>query len=365
MRILLLGGTGAMGVHLASILCNNNHDVFVTTRSERKSDNHKLCYITGNAHDLSFLNSILEGSRNNFDAIVDFMHYSTKEFSERYLYLLNHTEHYLYLSSARVYAESKNPITEESPRLLDVCKDESYLSTDDYALAKARQEDFLINSGYCNYTIIRPFITFSEQRLQLGVFEKEDWLSRVFKGKPIVFSKDIAEHLTTLTYGFDVSKAIAGLVGNEKAKGEIFHIATDKSIKWVEIAQLYQRVLEKHFKREIKLLYADKCFFLDGFTSQWAVKYSRYFDYRFDNSKICSVVPGITFVDTIECLEHCLKEFLFRPKFKTIQPYIQARMDRESCTLLPLSAWHSNKDKLRYLFYRFAPISLIKSKLNQ
>ncbi len=364
MRILLLGGTGAMGVHLASILCKNDHEVFITTRFERKSDNPNLYYITGNAHDLSFLSGIIEKSSLKFNAVVDFMHYSTKEFSERYQYLLNHTEHYLFLSSARVYAESKIPLTEQSPRLLDVCKDIEYLSTDDYALAKARQEDFLTNSGYSNYTIIRLFITFSEQRLQLGVFEKEDWLSRVFKGKPIVFSKDIAEHLTTLTYGFDVSKAISGLVGNKKAKGEIFHIATNKSIKWIEIAQLYQRVLEKHFKREIKLVYADKCFFKDSFTSKWAVKYSRYFDYKFDNSKICSVVPGIIFEDTIEGLERCLKEFLRNPKFRTIHPYIQARMDRESCTLLPLSTWHSTKDRLRYLFYRFAPISLIKSKLN-
>lgn len=364
MRILLLGGTGAMGEHLVSILSNKHHEIFITTRSERKSNNPQLHYIVGNAHDLSFLSRILEPSSVRYDAVVDFMHYSTKEFSERYQYLLNHTGHYLFLSSARVYAESKEPLTEQSPRLLDVCKDEKYLSTDDYALAKARQEDFLIHSGYSNYTIIRPFITFSEQRLQLGVFEKEDWLSRVFKGKSIVFSKDIAEHLTTLTYGFDVSRAIAGLVGNERAKGEIFHIATDKSIKWEEIARLYQRVLEQHFNRKIKLIYADKCFFLDSFTSQWAVKYSRYFDYRFDNSKICSAVPEVTFEDTKEGLEHCLKEFLLSPRFRTIHPYIQARMDRVSCSFLPLSTWHSNKDKLRYLFYRFAPISLIKSKLN-
>lgn len=364
MKILLLGGTGAMGAHLASILCEKNHDIFITTRYDRKSDVPNLHYIRGNAHDFAFLQSILETSSVQYDAIVDFMHYRTKEFSDRYQYLLNHTEHYFFLSSARVYAESKTPLTEQSPRLLDVCRDNIYLSTDDYALAKARQEDFLINSGHSNYTIIRPFITFSEQRLQLGVFEKEDWLSRVFKGKPVVFSKDIAEHFTTLTYGFDVSKAIAGLIGNNRAKGEIFHIATNKSVKWIDIAQLYHRVLEKHFNKEIKFVYADKCFFLDGFNSQWAVKYSRYFDYSFDNSKICSVVPDITFEDTMDCLERCLKDFLQNPKFKTIHPYIQARMDRVSHTFLPLFIWHSTKDKLKYLFYRFAPVSLIRRKLN-
>lgn len=364
MRILLLGGTGAMGGHLASILCERKFHVSITTRSERKSDNPYIQYIKGNAHDLLFIHSILNDEDNKYDAIVDFMHYSTSEFTERYQYLLSHTKHYLYLSSARVYAQSKDPITEQSPRLLDVCKDETYLSTDDYALAKARQEDLITNSGFENYTIIRPFITFSEQRLQLGVFEKEDWLFRVFKGKPMVFSKDIASHLTALTYGFDVSTAIAGLICNEQAKGETFHIATNKSVRWEDVAQLYQKVLSEHFEKDIKLIYSEKCFFLDSFTSQWAVKYSRYFDYQFDNSKICSIIPELYFTDTIIGLEYCLKDFLKHTQFKKINPYNQARMDRESGVLLPLSTWQSKADKARYLFYRFAPMLIIKNRIN-
>lgn len=361
MRVLILGGTGAMGEHLVSILSTCNHRVSVTTRSDRKSSNPNICYIKGNAHDLPFIRSLL--SKEHFDAIVDFMHYSTAEFTERYSYLLNNTEHYLYLSSARVYAESQEPITEDSPRLLDACKDEAYLSTDDYALAKAKQENLLLLSGKKNFTIIRPYMTFSEQRLQLGVFEKEDWLIRAIHGKPIVFSKDIAKHYTTLTYGYDVSTAIAGLVGNDKAKGETFHIATDQNIKWADVAKLYQKVLSDHFKRKVKVVYAEKCYCLDSFASQWAVKYSRYFDYKYDNSKICSILPELKFMDTREGLESCLREFLRHPQFKSINVYSQARMDRESCTFLPLSIWSSNRARLKYLIYRFAPMSIIRRRL--
>lgn len=364
MRVLLLGGTGAMGEHLVSILSKRKIYVSITTRGVRKSDNHYIQYIEGNAHDLFFIQSILENENNKYDAIVDFMHYSTSEFKERYQYLLSHTEHYLYLSSARVYAQSNDPITEKSPRLLDVCQDELYLSTDDYALAKARQEDLITKSGFENYTIIRPFITFSEQRLQLGVFEKEDWLFRVFKGNPIVFSKDIASHFTTLTYGLDVSTAIAGMICNEQTKGDVFHVTTNKCLKWEEIASLYQKVLSEHFGYNVELIFSEKCFFLDSFTSQWAVKYSRYFDYQFDNSKICSIIPELSFTDTMMGLEYCLKNFLQHPNFKKIHPYIQARMDRESGALLPLSTWPSLIDKARYLFYRFAPIKIIKKRLN-
>ena len=78
-------------------------------------------------------------------------------------------------------------------RLLDVSHDSIYLKTDEYALAKARQEDILRKSGKNNWTIIRPYITYSESRLQLGVLEKEAWLYRALKGFQEMFWKN-AQH---------------------------------------------------------------------------------------------------------------------------------------------------------------------------
>lgn len=47
------------------------------------------------------------------------------------------------------------PLTENSPRLLETVQDLEYKKTDEYALAKARQEDILYQSGFSNYTIVR------------------------------------------------------------------------------------------------------------------------------------------------------------------------------------------------------------------
>ncbi len=49
MNILILGGTGAMGEHLVRLLEKDGAEVFVTTRSERKSREH-VHYLRGNAH---------------------------------------------------------------------------------------------------------------------------------------------------------------------------------------------------------------------------------------------------------------------------------------------------------------------------
>ena len=139
------------------------------------------------------------------------------------------------MSSARVYAGSSEPIVETSPRLLDTVNDEVYLRTDEYALAKAREENLLSQSGKTNWVIVRPYITYSEIRLQLGVLEKEQWLYRAMNGRKIVFPKDIAEKMTTLTYGYDVACGIAAVAGKPAANGRAFHVTAAEAIRWSDV----------------------------------------------------------------------------------------------------------------------------------
>ena len=57
MRILILGGTGAMGEPLTKKLVELNNSVFVTSRKPHKDD--KVRYFCGNAKDDSFLNNMM------------------------------------------------------------------------------------------------------------------------------------------------------------------------------------------------------------------------------------------------------------------------------------------------------------------
>ena len=127
-----------MGNYLTHLLAESGIETVVTSRNIRISEKN-IKYVKGNAHDNVFLNSLLE---EDWDAIVDFMVYSTSEFKERYNLYLETTSQYIFLSSARVYANSNDPIIETSKRLLDTSDDTDFLSTDEYALSKARQEKY-------------------------------------------------------------------------------------------------------------------------------------------------------------------------------------------------------------------------------
>lgn len=360
MRILLLGGTGAMGVHLATLLSKQENKVFVTTRKDRMN-NTGIVYLKGNAHDLSFIEEILQ---EGWDAVVDFMVYRTEEFAKRVDLLLRYTNQYVYLSSARVFANEDAYITERSPRLLDVSSDADFLKTDGYALTKARQEDILRASGCRNWTIVRPYITFSEIRLQLGVYEKEQWLYRALRGRAIVFSKDIASHYTTLTYGDEVARGIVGLVGNRKALGEDFNIMTAESLTWQEVLDIYVRTIEECTGKRPKVFYTDTSLNLSFKQTQYQVRYCRLFDRKFDNQKIMSTVPGLYFSDSMSALEKCLRTFLEKPVFNLFGGGSEALLDKVSGDLAPFHEFGDFKQYAKYLLLRILPLSITRYVIN-
>lgn len=352
MNILLLGGTGAMGMHLAKELANAEHSVFVTTRSNRTNSNG-INYLVGNSHEEAFLNKIL--NQRSWDAIVDFMAYQTEEFRKKYMLFLNSTKQYVFLSSSRVYASSKDRLTENSPRLLDVCPDQDYITTDEYALAKARQENLLKQSGKRNWTIIRPYVTFSEYRLQLSCEEKESWLYRALHGRTIVFSKDLSCRKTTFTYGADVAKGIASIMGKDSALGEAFHITNGESYFWSDILQIYLDALENELGFRPKAIEKERYEpYMGGNLLQ--VKYDRLYDRIFDNEKINAFVDTTQFEKTRDAIHLCIHEFVKKPIWLNINWGAEALKDRQTKDFISFNEWlniSGMKNKIKYLVIRF------------
>lgn len=352
MKVLILGGTGAMGKHLVHLLAKEGFEVYVTSRKEISSEEN-IVYVKGNAHNLEFIQLLLG---THWDAVVDFMVYSTIEFKKRIDIILLATTQYIFISSARVYADSKEPIVETSPRLLELCKDKTYLKTDEYALSKARQEDILKNSGRVNWTIIRPYITYSENRLQLGVFEKEEWLYRALHGRSIVFSQDIASKNTVLTSGLDVAKGIASIIGNEKTFGETFNITNNQPIAWEEVLTIYLEVLEKHLGYKPKVLLCDLESFVKTHPRKYQIKYDRLFNRQFKNNRIATYIDVNSFVTPPKGLSDCLNTFMKEMQFKNINWKTEAIKDRKTREFTPFNEIIGVKQKAKYIFYRFIKI---------
>ncbi|MBR5947729.1 MAG: NAD(P)H-binding protein [Clostridia bacterium] len=308
--VLILGGTGAMGKYLVDILAKDSSwEVFVTSRSARE-DCGSVKYIKGNARDREFMSGLFANAR--FDVIVDFMNYGYDEFSLCHKELLSHTDHYVFLSSCRVYDDCAEPIREDAPRLLDTTADLAFLQTQRYALRKARQENMLKTSGFSNYTIVRPYITYSDGRLQLGVYEKEDWLYRVLNDKPLVIRAEILDRATTLTWGNDVARVLARVAGSKPLNGAV-HITSEETLTWRSILKLYSEVIKAETGKDAEIytahgqaMEAVEALFEGGYNT----KYDRLFDRSFNNSLAETLYGHVDYLDMDSGLRSCLKAFI-------------------------------------------------------
>ena len=351
MRILVMGGTGAIGRPLVNILAEQGHEVWVTTRKYRKSENTGIRYIQGDAHDIEFMSGVLQEKP---DAIVDFMVYTTAQFKERADLYLSSTSQYFFISSSRVYSNSDfTPIEENTIRLLDSeIEDEAYKKTDEYALAKARQEDILHQSEKKNYVIIRPYITYNNDRLQLGTLEKDLWLPRAIEGKSIVFSRDVAQKITTMTYAYDVALRLSMLIGSKDVLGESIHITTNEYMTWENILEIYLETIEKETKRRPKIYWFDTYDEIARIVKNRPQnKYDRMYNRIFNNAKIediCRMQNLEGYMSIEDGLKKCLSDGLRKQDLYNRPWRVEGNFDRitgEKTKCKDIPGW---KNKIRY-----------------
>lgn len=351
MNILLLGGTGAIGSHLVSIITSKGRRVSITSRSVRDAQ-ESVDNIYGNALDLEFLDRVLA---QHWDVIVDFMSYTTRQFDMRIKKLLDATNHYIFLSSARVYADSRSPINETDDLLLSVSKDSKFVNSDEYAISKARQENMLKLSMSRNWTIVRPYITFSENRMQLGNLEKEDWLYRALNGRRIIFCEDLLDKKTTLSSGQDVATVIWDLICNPESKGEVFNISEDKVVTWGDVLSVYREVLKDELGSPPEVVLQNRSEYLSWNTNYYPVIYDRYFDRVFDNSKRRNISEHKFTIDVRQALRICLKKTIENPKFNKINWRKEALKDYFSNETTSFREIPTTREKIIYLVFRRFP----------
>jgi len=281
-KVFVIGGTGVMGSYLTKHLLDLGYAVDAGTRHARESDNPDLSYVVGDFMNFRTITKFL--SDKHYDAIVDFMTYTTAMFAERFELLLSSTDHYIFLSSYRAYSDAEIPTVETSPRLLDVVDDMEFLTSEDYSIFKSREENILRSSKFANWTIVRPAITYSNQRIAFVTLELPLMLRRAKAGKPIYIPQECYDVPATCTWACDVAKMIALLVHNDKAYCEAFSVCTAENQTWGTIAGYYKDIIGADIRPVPIQDYLD--FFGNKLVNRWQLIYDRCMKRVMDNSKI-------------------------------------------------------------------------------
>lgn len=283
-KILVIGATGSMSRYLIPILVDNGCKVDGISLDNVESSNSNIRYIKADANDYGTFQKILEPG---YDAVVDFMVYPTWKLFPFLPYVVEHTGHYVFLSSYRVYDNKELPLCEDSPRLLDTGDDIMLRNSDDYSVYKSRGENILRALPRKNWTIVRPAITYSFMRYQLVTLEAHLTVARAFAGKKTVLPEAARDVKATMTWGGDVAAMIGKLLFNENAFGKIFNVCTAEYHTWGEIAAYYHDLcgLEPVWvdtEEYLRILNPDA----DEKVFHWQLLYDRLFDRVMDNRRI-------------------------------------------------------------------------------
>lgn len=285
-KVLLIAGGGTLGKYTAAELIRLGCQVDIICLEDNVSDNERLCYYKGYA-ELKYLKEFLKD--RHYDGIVNFIHYEdVYTYQPVHKLLSENTEHLIFLSSYRVYADLQHPITESAPHLLDTVSDRVFLENEKYAVPKSKNERFIRDeSGTKNWTIVRPVISFSDRRLDIVTVSGRKVIDLTREGKAILLPMEARNLTAGLDWAGNSGKLIANLLFNEKAFCEAFTVSTAQNLTWGEVADIYTELLGARFEWVDTDSFLKENPYLQR--SPWILIYDRLFDRAVDNSKILNV----------------------------------------------------------------------------
>ena len=304
MRRILLIGYGTLGAYAAEELLNQGWSIDVIALEEHFSFNRNVRFFKGRATD-EMLKDLF--CTNRYDAIIDYIHYNDVEsFKRRAKLMLDNTDQYIFLSSYRVYAESKVPITEDSAQLLDTVNDRYYLDHESYAIPKSRNENTLRTSGRKNWTIVRPLISFSHYRLDMVTQGGYILITRSRAGKEILMPEISRLNTAGLGWAGNIGRMFGRLAGNEQALGEAFTLGTGEKKTWEDVAGYYAETIGARFKwvsTEDYFKYAT----MNSFNDRCALLTDRAYDREINADKV-KRVTGLKSTDFLNIHQGIIRE---------------------------------------------------------
>ena len=319
MKVLFIGGTGFISTAVSRMAIERGFEIYLLNRGIRSSEVSGSHQLTGDIHNPESMRLALKDLK--FDVVVDWFAFSPEDIERDLSIFRGRTKQFVFISSASAYQKPPvNYMITESTPLKNPYWDYSRnkIACEELLLKAYREEDFPV-------TIVRPSYTYNTYLpVAIGGFGCYTLADRMLKGKPIIVHGD-GTSLWVNTHAEDFAKGLLGLLGNEKAIGQAFHITSDEVLTW---NQIYQTIADE-LGVEAKMIHIPTDFIVKVVPRLTGdLLGDKTWSAIFDNSKIKSFVPE--FQATIsfrEGIRRALEWFAADPKRQRIDENVNREMD--------------------------------------
>lgn len=220
MRILMMGGTRFIGVYLTKILVEQGHEVVLFNRGNRPVPAEGVQQIQGDRTDPTQLKEKL--SSEQFDAIFDNNGRELSDTQPLAEIFKDRVQHFVYMSSAGVYLKS-----DQLPHVEGDAVDPKSRHQ-----GKHETETFLSQLGL-PWTSIRPTYIYGP----FNYNDLEAWFfDRIVHNRPIPIPGN-GVHMTQLGHVKDLAQAMAAVLGNPQAVGQIYNVSGERYVTFDGLAR--------------------------------------------------------------------------------------------------------------------------------
>jgi nucleoside-diphosphate-sugar epimerase len=282
MKVLFIGGTGRISLAVSRQAINRGIELYLLNRGSRNEELDGCHHLTADIQQAENVRAVLQGLE--FDVVVDWIAYTPDEIERDIALFRGRAKQYIHISSASVY--QKPPVhylvTESTPRHNPYSDySQNKIACEECLLRAYREEAFPV-------TIVRPSHTYDRHfPFAIGGSAGYTVADRMKKAQPVIVHGDGAS-LWVVTHAEDFGGGLLGLMGNEQALGEAFHITSDEVLTW---NQIYQTIAEA-LGVEANIVHIASDFIADVDPSfAGSLLGDKTWSVVFDNSKIKKFVP--------------------------------------------------------------------------
>lgn len=231
LRVLFIGGNGIISSASSALAVERGHELTLLNRGQStlRPRIDGVRHLVGDADDAASLAAAI--GDETFDVVANFRSFSPAQVARDIELFEGRCRQYVYISSASAYQKpvSRLPITESTPLRNPYWQySRDKIASEDLLVAAYRERGFPA-------TIIRPSHTYDGTSVPiLGGWTA---IERMRRGAPVVVQGD-GTSLWTMTHTRDFAIAFVGLLGNDRAIGEAFHITSDEVLTWNQITDL-------------------------------------------------------------------------------------------------------------------------------
>ena len=228
MKALFIGGSGNISFPVSQLALQKNIDLYHLNRGNRpalKGVNTLIADIGNRIASKKVLQN------QTWDVVVNWIAFTPEDIMCDFEMFEGKTRQYIFISSASVYQKppANYVITESTPLENPYWEySRNKIACEELLMKLYREKDFPV-------TIVRPSHTYySIIPATLGGGTEYTVVDRIRKGRPIVVHGD-GTSLWTVTHATDFAKGFVGLMNNQRAIGEAFHITSDEVLSWNRI----------------------------------------------------------------------------------------------------------------------------------